>query len=337
MKRLALLVVLLQLGGRAAAADNATVLRLATAAPDGTAWARLLRQIDDGVSSATSGAMRIKWYFGGVAGDELESAERMAKGQLDGVASGGPLCEKISPTMKVLGMPGLFQSRDEAAYVMHALRHEITEEAQRSGFAMLITSGLGPSVVFSRKPIRTLAELRQAKLWTWNINEIESGGARAMGIDVQPNSLALAGKMYSSNAIDGFIAVPAAALAFQWSVQAKYFTDLRLGYLTACTVISNSAFDRLSVEQQNRLRSEFARADARFEEFGRRMDDELLGGLFAKQGLIPVPVSETFRSQFFEAARQSREKLGAAVPQPLIARVLQMLVDYRAEHDARKK
>ncbi len=319
-----------------AVADGVTVLRLATSAPDGTGWSRQLKITSDVIASATKGQLRVKWYFGGIAGDELQAAERIGKGQLDGVASGGPLCERIAPTMRVVGMPGLFQSRDEAAYVMHILRPEIAEEAQRNGFAFLISSGLGPSVLFSRKPIRSLSELRATKLWTWNLNDIESSAARAMGIPVVSAPLNDAAKMYATGAIDGFLALPSAAVAFQWSIQAKYFTDLRLGYLTACLVVANRAFDRLPVEQQNILRGEFARADARFEDFGRRMDDELLGGLFEKQGLIAVPASETFRSQFFSAARQSRERLGGIVQQQLIARVLQILVDYRAEHGSAK-
>ncbi|HZS39031.1 MAG TPA: TRAP transporter substrate-binding protein DctP [Polyangia bacterium] len=307
-------------------------LRLATAAPDGTAWARQLKQTSDGVTAGTNGAIKIKWYWGGIAGDEIETGARMDKGQLDGVASGGPLCDRIMPSMRVLGLPGLFQSRDEAAYAMHSLRATLTEEAQKAGFALLITSGLGPTVVFSRNPIRSMAELRATKLWTWDLNEVEVQSEKAMGLQVNVQPLLSAARSYSTNVVDGFIAVPAAALAFQWSTQAHYLTDLRTRYLTACIVIPNRVFDKLPQAHQAVLREEFAKGDARFEDLGRRMDEELLGGLFGKQGMVSVPVSETFRSQFFESARQAREKLGGLVAQPLIARVLQMLVDYRAEH-----
>jgi TRAP-type C4-dicarboxylate transport system substrate-binding protein len=326
--RLAATLVLLASSAHA----DPQVLRIATAAPDGTAWARQLKATGDGITESTKGALKVKWYWGGIAGDELETHARMDKGQLDGVASGGPLCERIMPTMKVLGMPGLFQSRDESAYVMHQLRAALTEEAQKGGYALLITSGLGPTVVFTRKPVHNMAELRAIKLWTWELAEIEVASEKAMGLQVSSMPLLSASRTYTAGAVDGFIAVPAAALAFQWSTQAKYLTDLRTRYLSACIVIRNAVFDKLPVEQQNTLRAEFAKGDARFEDLGRRMDDELLGGLFAKQGLVSVPVSESFRSQFFESARQAREKLGGLVSQPLIARVLQMLVDYRAEH-----
>ena len=44
--------------------------------------------------------------------------ERVRKGQLDGVASGQFLCEAAAPSMRVLRMPGVFQSRDEARDVV---------------------------------------------------------------------------------------------------------------------------------------------------------------------------------------------------------------------------
>lgn len=334
MKRAVWVMAGLLATSSAARGDAPSVLRMATSAPDGTAWAHQLKAVGDGVAERTHGALHIKWYFGGVAGDEAETVKRMVNGQLDGVASGGPLCEQIAPSMRVLGLPGLFQSRDEAAYVMHLLRAPLVDEAQRAGYALLITSGLGPTVIFSREPIRNMTELRGTTLWDWDLSNPEITAERAMGLKVVAGSLVSASQSYGAKAIDGFIAVPAAALAFQWSTQARYITDLRTRYLTACVVVANRVFDRLPIEQQNIMRDEYAKGDSRFEELGRRMDEQLLGGLFARQGLVSVAVSEGFRSQFFEAARQARGRLGGQlVPPSLIARVLQMLVDYRAENE----
>jgi TRAP-type C4-dicarboxylate transport system substrate-binding protein len=317
-------------------AEPVSLLRMATGAPDGTEWARELKSMGDAVGLATHGALRIKWYFGGVTGDELETAARMEKGQLDGMASGGAVCNRIMPSMRVLGIPGLFQSRDEAAYVMHLLRPTLVDEAQRAGYALLVTSGLGSSIVFSRAPVRSMAELRATPLWAWDLIDFEVAAERAMGLKLTSTDVLQAGRLYEKNTVDGFIAAPAAALAFQWSTRVRYFTDLRVHYLTACVMIASRVFDRLSPEHREVVREAFARGDVRFEEFGRKMDDQLLGVLFKRQGLVPVPVSETFRSQFFDAARKVREQLGEKlVPEPLLSRVLRMLVDYRAEHEAR--
>ena len=48
-------------------------LRMATVAPEGSAWANLLRDYGREVESATHGAVVVHWYFNGVTGDELET------------------------------------------------------------------------------------------------------------------------------------------------------------------------------------------------------------------------------------------------------------------------
>ena len=74
---------------------------------------------------------------------------------------------------------------------------------------------------------------------------------------------------------------------------------------------------------------------ARLEEMGRDADEQLLGKLFAKQGLKTVPVDESFRADFFAQARAAREQLAAAgklIKADLLQKVLTLLADYRAEH-----
>jgi TRAP-type C4-dicarboxylate transport system substrate-binding protein len=325
------LALVAALAGSAAA--EPITMRMASVAPEGSAWANLLRSWARELESVSGGAVKVRWYFSGVTGDELETFDGIQKGHLDGIASGGMICERLAPSMKVQGLAGVFQSRDEAAYVMERLRPSMEEETRRAGFELLIATGLGPEVLFTRVPVRTMAELRKIKLWRWSADEPGIAMSAAMGISVVPSDLDAAGKAYDSHRVDGFIAIPTAALAFQWSAQARYITDLRPGYLTGCVLVTHRALDRLTAEQQKMFRSLFAKYDALFQEMGRRQDEALLGGLFQKQGLKPIPPSELFRSEFFEAARSAREQQGEKfVARATLERVLKMLADYRAEH-----
>src|SRR4051812_2756063 len=85
------------IGLTASPADARTLLRLATVAPDGTAWARELKAFSRDLEAQTRGELSAKWYFGGIAGDDVQVGERIQRGQLDGVASGGMLCQQLSP------------------------------------------------------------------------------------------------------------------------------------------------------------------------------------------------------------------------------------------------
>lgn len=331
------LVVAIAVAALAPSAANGdpVVVRMSTVAPEGSAWANLLRDWARETNTISGGTVRIKWYFGGITGDELLSFAGIAAGHLDGIASGGMVCERLAPSMRIQGFPGVFQSRREAAYVIERLRPTIEEETRRAGFEMLILSGLGPDVIFTRAPVRSLAELRKIRLWRWSADEVGIAMSHEMGLAVVPTDVDVAGRAFDDGRIDGFIGIPTAALAFQWSTQARYIVDLRPGYLTGCIAVSHRVLDRMTAEQQKTFRGLLAKYDALFQEMGQRQDEALLGGLFQKQGLKPIPPSEGFRSEFFEAARAARERAATRfVSRATLDRVLKLLADYRAEHAA---
>src|SRR5207253_2207055 len=87
------LVIACVLAAVPALADN-HVIRIATIVPDGTAYAREFRAFARELESVTNGSTKVKIYFGGVAGDELQVFDRIRRGQLDGVVSGGIICER---------------------------------------------------------------------------------------------------------------------------------------------------------------------------------------------------------------------------------------------------
>jgi TRAP-type C4-dicarboxylate transport system substrate-binding protein len=178
-----------------------------------------------------------------------------------------------------------------------------------------------------------MADLKKLRVWRWDLDEVGIRMSRSLGINVTPLPIADAAAAYEAGRIDAFIAIPTAALAFQWSAQARHITDLRMGYLMGCLLIANRAFDKLPAQHQQTLLNTLAKFDARFEDLGRAQDDALLGGLFERQGLKPVPPSEAFRAEFFTAAKNARDHLDeSVVPRPLLERVLNLLSDFRAEH-----
>jgi TRAP-type C4-dicarboxylate transport system substrate-binding protein len=327
-------LVALAVPGRAAAEDTYT-LRLGTVAPDGSELGRNLRAFTDEVAQATGGHLKLKWYFNGVAGDELEQGERIAKGQLDGSAGGQMLCNRLIPSMMVTRLPGVFQSRDEAGDALDRLKPTLDREAHERGFVLLSTPGLGPDVIFTKTPVRSMAELRKLKLWRWDLDEVGIATSRAMGLQIVPLPLGEAARAYDEGRVDGFLAIPLAALSFQWSARARYVTDLRGSYIWGCFVVTDAAYDRLPAAYKRALQDGAAKARERFEESGRRIDEALLGGLFARQGVRTVPTSEGFRAEYMAAARDARERVaGKFIPQKLMDQVMQMLADYRLERPA---
>jgi TRAP-type C4-dicarboxylate transport system substrate-binding protein len=326
------LVLLLHGAAPSAAADESYRLRLSTVAPEGSVLGRDLKVFADEVANATGGHLRLHWLYNGVAGDELEQLDRIHKGQLDGSAAGQMLCDRVIPSMAITRVPGVFQSRDEAADALNRLHQTLNKEAHEHGFVLLSAPGLGPDVIFTRTPVHNMAELRKLKLWRWDSDVVGIATSRAMGLQIVPLPLAEGGRAYDDGRVDGFLAIPLAALSFQWSSRARYVTDLRGSYIWGCMVLTESAFGRLPLEYRQKLQDAAARARERYEEIGKRTDEALLGGLFAKQGARAVPVSASFRAEYMAAARDARAReAGKLVPRELIDRVMQMLADYRVE------
>jgi TRAP-type C4-dicarboxylate transport system substrate-binding protein len=228
---------------------------------------------------------------------------------------------------------GLVRSREEASFVMRSSKMRIDQEMQRAGFVGLGLGTLGSIVALTRTPVRTMAELRKLRLWVWDKDEIQIRLLRAMGMRPVPLPIDAGGAAYDDGRIDGFLSVPGAALAFQWSARTRYFLDFPIGESSACFVMSQRAFDALPLDERAVLAAAAAKLSARVEDVGRELDAALLERLFEKQGLRRQTPDAAFVSEFLDSARRAREQLDEKlVSRELMGKVLGWLADYRAEH-----
>ncbi len=327
----ALALALVLAASRRTEADP-VVLRMATIAPEGSGWAREFSAYARDVEAGTHGAVRMKIYFSGIGGDDLGILARIKRDQLDG-AIGSESCFRLAPSMSVTRIVGLFQSREEVRYVLSRLKPIVDGEFLRAGFINMGEATLGPELLMTRQPVRDLVELRKTKLWVWELDSALQVQTRALGMHIIPLSLEQATRAYDDKSVDGFVAMPSAALAFQWSAQAGYLEDLSLSYRAGCEFIASRAFDPLPIEVQQFIHAASGKLRARMDDLERRQDEELVGGLFARQGLKTVPISERFRLDVFNLAREMRTQVGQALVSPrLLEQVLGWLADYRAEH-----
>jgi TRAP-type C4-dicarboxylate transport system substrate-binding protein len=235
----------------------------------------------------------------------------------------------------VLRLPGVVQDRREAAYVFNRLKPVLDQEFRANGYANVAEVGTGTAILFTRTPLHSWDELMRAKLFAWRDDEATTVMARAMGLQPVPLPINEAGAAFAAGKIDVLTSPPTAALAFQWTTQAHYYTDLRFNFVTGCLLISNRAMDRLPADAQTAIRSAGAELQQRLTDSLETADRQLLDGLFRRQGVILQPADERLRSEFLAAARTAREKLvDKLVPRALLEQVLALLADFRAERAA---
>lgn len=333
MTRLGAALLAIVACGPAVADAEPVMLRFATAAPEGTAWARELRAWARDVELDSGGAVRIKWYLGGVAGDEMEVFERMKRKQLDGVASGGPICERIAPSLKVTRVLGLIRDHAESAAILTKMHPRFVEEGNDHGFAFLGASPIGAHILFTRRPIKSIEDMKNVKLWVWDLDDLLRRELLALSVQAVPASLTEAGPLYDAGKVDGLVTPASVALAFQWSTRTRYFIALPLEMLNGCVTMTRGALDSLPIAAQRAIKNASAKLAVRFNDLSRRQDEELLGGLLQKQGLTRVALDQRFLADFYEIARRTRLGLDRNMISPeLLQQIQSMLADFRAEH-----
>jgi len=316
--------------GRAGAEPVA--IRMASMAPDGTAWARELKAYARDSEALSNGEIRIKLYLGGIAGDEAAIPDRMKKGQLDGEMA-AVTCERMAPSLRVLRIPGLIRRRDEATYIIDRLRPIVDAEFRKHGYVLTGLAWFGSDIVFTKTPVRSMDDLKKLRLWIWNLDVVWQAGMHHLGLNVVPLPVDAAGAAYDEGRIDGLLALPSAALVYQWSARSRYFIDLPVAAMAGCNFVTTSVFESLSTSSQTALRQAAAKLNFRISEANGALEDALIGGLFEKQGVKRQSPSEQFRVIFFDVAREARDKLPAdVVPPALITQVMGWLSDYRATH-----
>src|SRR5262245_44230502 len=107
-----LLLVALALPARPARAEPVEI-KLATLAPKGSAWAKVMEKGARDMESRVQGRVKLKFFFGGQQGDERDMVRQMKLAQLDGAAVTATGLGLIRGDVRVIELPFLFKNDGE--------------------------------------------------------------------------------------------------------------------------------------------------------------------------------------------------------------------------------
>ena len=100
-----------------AASAGAVVIKIATISPGGSAWMEMMRRGGDEVAEKTGGAVKFKFYPGGVMGDDQTVLRKIRFGQLQGGAVVSGSMAEVFPDNQVYCLPLVFDSFEQVAFV----------------------------------------------------------------------------------------------------------------------------------------------------------------------------------------------------------------------------
>jgi len=261
MSRLLLVLVLTLLAPLAAAQS----LKIATLAPDGSAWMRELRAAAAEVKQGTEGRVEVKFYPGGVMGNDAVVMRKMRLGQLQGGVLTSSELSLVYPDAQAYSLPFLFSSWDEVARARAVADPMLARGFEERGLRMLGVSGVGFAYLMGDKPLRTRADAAGIKLWVPANDTVAIRTFQAAGVSPIPLPIGDVFTSLQTGMVDTVANTPSGAVALQWHGKIRHLADLPLSFVVGYLVLDDRAWKKLSPADQ----AVVARA---FDAAGRRMD-----------------------------------------------------------------
>jgi TRAP-type C4-dicarboxylate transport system substrate-binding protein len=307
----------------------AQTLKIATIAPEGSLWMSDMRAGAAEVQQRTDGRVKLKFYGGGVQGNDRQVQRKMRTGQLHGGAFTS--MNKFQRDADLYALPLMFNSIDEVRHVRSRLDSVLRQRLEDSGFVNFGFAGGGFAYMMSNRPLRTLDDLNGQKVWIPEGDEIGYAALRALGI--APVSMPVTDVLtgLQTDLLNSVTVPPVGAVVLQWHTRLKYITDLPVAYVYAAILIERRAFERLSPEDQAAVREVLEGLYRRFDENGAADNEEALQALL-ESGLERVtPDADQVRA-WREIVTGSNEKQARAgvIDAELVHELQRLLAAYRS-------
>jgi TRAP-type C4-dicarboxylate transport system substrate-binding protein len=288
MIRIITMLLIVMLAGQA----HAMWFKIATLSPEGSVWMERMREGAEELARRTNNRVRIKYYSGGVMGDDKAVLRKIRIGQLQGGAFVGGSLSEYYRDNQIYSLPLFFRSFKEIDYVRERLDKRIMDGFEKGGFVTFGIAEGGFAYVMSTVPIRTVDDMRGQKVWIPDNDSMILETVKAFDITPIPLSIADVRAGLQTGLINTVTTPPIGALALQWHTQIKYLLDEPFLYIFGMLAVDRDAFFKISPEDQKIFREIMG---AVFKALDRRNREDNIKAL------------ETLRNQGIEFIRPSAE------------------------------
>ncbi|MBM4350866.1 MAG: hypothetical protein FJ106_13380 [Deltaproteobacteria bacterium] len=238
-------------------AEKNMVIKIATLAPQGSPWIKTINTLNAEVMKKTENRVQFKIYSDGVLGDEMDMLRKMKIGQIQGVAltSGG--LSTLFKEIDVLQIPFLFQKYEEVDAILKKMDSFFRKGFEDNGYIFLGWSEAGFVHLMSTLPVASVADLKKAKVWTWEESPMakaifDEAGVKAIPLTVPDVMVGL-----QTGLVNVVYTPPSGAILLQWFTKIKYMSDVPLSYLAGAVIVKKEIFKQIPSSFQNILLESF--------------------------------------------------------------------------------
>ena len=314
---------------------QAKEFKIATVAPDGSSWMQEMRRGAGEIAERTQDRVTLKFYPGGIMGDEKNVLRKIRIGQLHGAALTTLGLARIYPENQIYNLPLKFETYEEVDYVRARMDAGIIKGLEERGF---IAFGLGEGgfiYIMSQVPVHRISDLKDQRVWLPEGDTISLTLMDVAGIS--PVTLPLTDVLtgLQTGLITTIGSTTSFAIALQWHTKIKYLTEAPLFYAYGTFVIQRKAFNKLNQTDQAVVRDVLGRVVEKLNQQTRK-DNESAKQALLNQGVKLVMPGE----QDWEELRQVSSKAVKALAKERIytPEMLRTLDAYlEAAHESKAK
>jgi TRAP-type transport system periplasmic protein len=253
MLTIAFLTFVLTCGGSAFAE---VTLKYATLAPENTVWARTIKKCVDEIAAKTQGQVQIRVFYGGIAGDEPSVMRKLKTGTIDIASFTGQTLGTVVSESRIFELPFFFENSRQVDAVIAKIYPELSKKFLAHG---LVLSGWGENgfvyLMSKNKPIKGYEDMQGVKIWAPKGDPLVKAMLAEYGLVPVYLGFEAVLPQLKTGGIDAFYAPPYGAIGLQWFREAKYLTNTRLANAAGATLLSKSAYDRLTDDQKKIVHS----------------------------------------------------------------------------------
>ncbi len=305
-----------------------TTIRMATLAPRGSAWAKIMEKSAKELEKKTNGRVKIKYYFSGQQGDERDVVRKMKLGQLDGAAVTAVGLGLIKSDVRVLELPFLFSNDKQVDYV----REKMAPEFKEAGYVLPAWGDVGWVHLFANLPVKSKADLQKTKMWAWTDDPIVRATFRRLGVNGIPLGVPDVLPSLQTGLINACYGSPLGAGALQWYTKVKYATNDAMSYAIGALVIRKEVFDKLDPADQ-KLMLEQGRAVGKDLMKIVRRDNERAKKAMQKSGIDFISVPADMRKEWESEGKKVWDELaGQLYSKSLLEQVKKYAAEAKAKH-----
>ena len=295
-------------------------IRLSTIAPQNSTWHNALTDMGAAWAKATDKRVTLTVFAGSTDGGETKIVKSMRPDIGDNEAALLMVAglSEIDKAFSVFGMPFFYQSDEEALYVQQKLTPVIAQRLAVKGYHLLNWGSGGWVQVFSRVPLKTLADVKNATMYTSNGDSAMVDWYRKNGFKVKALNANDIGPQLSSGAIDSVPIPPYAVLALKLhQFGAKFMLDLHVAPLVGATVITNVAWNKISADDQAKMTAAAMTMEATLRTGASKQDDDSVKAMQVK-GLTVTKLDAANAGVFHTEAEKALESMkGPIVPEDI--------------------